>query len=74
MPNTSIVEKVIFGAGGIVEGAKSGLTVVDPSTITYMGTLSIMFGGDEALFQEVHPSSRPSATPSSTWARWEPGS
>ncbi len=85
LPNTAIVEEVIFGDGGIAEGAGAGLAVVDLSTITYMGTLeiarrlqergirfadapvsgmearardgtlSIMFGGDEALFAEVHP-------------------
>ncbi|MGI5836187.1 MAG: NAD(P)-dependent oxidoreductase, partial [Chloroflexota bacterium] len=85
LPNTAVVEKVLFGPGGIVEGAKAGLGLIDLSTITYMGTLdiakrlaekgirfadapvsgmesrakegtlSVMFGGDEAFFAEVEP-------------------
>ena len=85
LPNTSIVEQVIFGENGVAEGARPGMALVDLSTITYMGTLeiarrlqekgirfadapvsgmedrardgtlSIMFGGDEALFAEVLP-------------------
>ncbi len=85
VPNTSIVQSVIFGQGGITEGAKKGLAVVDLSTITYMGTLeiakrltdmgvrfadapvsgmesraedgtlSIMCGGEESLYNEVLP-------------------
>ncbi|MGQ9676875.1 MAG: NAD(P)-dependent oxidoreductase [Chloroflexota bacterium] len=89
LPNTEIVEKAIFGPGGIVEGAKPGLVVVDLSTISYMGTLEIarrlsergvrfadapvsgmearakegtltvMVGGDEALFTEILPLLQP---------------
>lgn len=85
LTDTEAVEQVIFGPGGIVEGARSGLVVVDLSTISYMGTLEIarrlgdrgirfadapisgmeararegtltlMFGGDEALFNELYP-------------------
>ena len=85
LPDTEIVEKVIFGAKGIAEGAKPGLILVDLSTISYMPTLEIdrrlkakgikfadapvsgmearakeakitvMFGGDKALFKTVRP-------------------
>lgn len=85
LPNTQVVESVLFGADGIAEGAKAGLIVVDLSTIGYMatlgfaerlaqqgvvfvdapvsgmearakdGTLTVMFGGDEAVFQTVYP-------------------
>lgn len=85
LPNTQVVESVLFGPGGIAEGANPGLIVVDLSTIGYMatlgfaerlaqqgvvfvdapvsgmearakdGTLTVMFGGDEAVFQTVYP-------------------
>lgn len=85
LPNTQVVESVLFGPDGIAEGAKPGLIVVDLSTIGYMatlgfaerlaqqgvvfvdapvsgmearardGTLTVMFGGDEAVFQTVYP-------------------
>ncbi|MGE5618259.1 MAG: NAD(P)-dependent oxidoreductase [Sphingomonadaceae bacterium] len=85
LPNSEVVEETLFGPGGIVEGARSGMVVVDTSTISYMGTLeiarrlaergirfadapvsgmearakdgtlTIMFGGDEGLFEEVLP-------------------
>ncbi len=85
VPNTQVVEKVVFGPAGIAEGAKAGLSVIDLSTIAYMatldisrrlaaqgvrfadapvsgmearareGTLSVMFGGEESLFEEVGP-------------------
>ena len=41
LPDTEIVEKVIFGAKGVAEGAKPGLILVDLSTISYMPTLEI---------------------------------
>lgn len=41
LPNTEIVEQVVFGKDGIVEGARSGLIVVDLSTIGYLPTLEI---------------------------------
>ncbi len=41
LPDTDVVESVIFGENGIVHGAKPGLTVVDLSTISYMPTLEI---------------------------------
>ena len=41
LPDTQVVESVIFGNNGIVHGAKPGLTVVDLSTISYMPTLEI---------------------------------
>lgn len=85
LPNTQVVESVLFGPNGIAEGAKPGLIVVDLSTIAYMatlgfaerlaqqgvifvdapvsgmearakdGTLTVMFGGDESVFQTVYP-------------------
>jgi len=85
LPNTEIVEGVIFGQNGLVNGAKSGLIVVDLSTIKYLPTLDIarrlqergvhfadapvsgmearareaqltvMFGGEKAIFERVRP-------------------
>lgn len=85
LPNTEIVEDVIFGPNGLVQGAKSGLIVVDLSTIKYLPTLDIarrlqdrgihfadapvsgmearareaqltvMFGGEEAIFEQIRP-------------------
>ena len=85
LPDTEIVEKVIFGAKGVAEGAKPGMVLADLSTISYMPTLEInrrlkakgvkfadapvsgmearakeakitvMFGGDEGLFNTVTP-------------------
>jgi 3-hydroxyisobutyrate dehydrogenase-like beta-hydroxyacid dehydrogenase len=85
LPDTELVEKVIFGENGVAQGARSGLVLVDLSTISYMPTLEInrrlkekeilfadapvsgmearakeakitvMFGGDEGLFQKVRP-------------------
>ena len=85
LPDTELVEKVIFGENGIVQGARPGLVLIDLSTISYMPTLEInrrlkekgilfadapvsgmearakeakltvMFGGDEGLFQTLKP-------------------
>ena len=85
LPDTELVEKVIFGENGIVQGARPGLVLIDLSTISYMPTLEInrrlkekgilfadapvsgmearakeakitvMFGGDEGLFQAARP-------------------
>ena len=85
LPDTELVEKVIFRENGIVQGARPGLVLVDLSTIGYMPTLEInrkllekgilfadapvsgmearakeakltvMFGGDEGLFQTLQP-------------------
>ena len=85
LPDTELVEKVIFGENGIVQGARPGLVLIDLSTISYMPTLEInrkllekgilfadapvsgmearakeakltvMFGGDESLFQTLKP-------------------
>jgi 3-hydroxyisobutyrate dehydrogenase-like beta-hydroxyacid dehydrogenase len=41
LPNTQIVEDVIFAPNGLVQGAKSGLILVDLSTIKYLQTLDI---------------------------------
>ncbi|RJQ54757.1 MAG: NAD(P)-dependent oxidoreductase [Desulfobacteraceae bacterium] len=41
LPNTEIVEKVAFGEEGIFHGGRSGLVVVDLSTINYLATLEI---------------------------------
>ena len=41
LPDTQVVEAVLFGENGIVHGAKAGLTIVDLSTISYMPTLEI---------------------------------
>ena len=85
LPNTAIVEQVIFGADGIIHGARPGLIVVDCGMTSYLptldfarrlqergihftdapvsgmearareGTLTIMFGGEEAIFEQVRP-------------------
>lgn len=41
VPNTSVVESVVLGKSGILDGAKEGLVVVDLSTINYLATLEI---------------------------------
>lgn len=85
LPDTALVEKVIFGENGVLAGAAPGLALVDFSTIGYIPTLEIhrklkergilfadapvsgmeerakeakltvMFGGEEGLFQTVRP-------------------
>jgi len=85
LPNTAVVEEVIFGEEGLVRGAGPGLVIVDCGTTNYLptldferrlreqeiiltdapvsgmearaeeGTLTIMFGGDRAVFEEVRP-------------------
>lgn len=41
LPDTPVVETVIFGENGVIHGAKPGLVLVDLSTISYMPTLEI---------------------------------
>ena len=41
VPNTEVVEEVIFGDQGLVEGAEPGLVILDTSTINYLPTLDI---------------------------------
>jgi 3-hydroxyisobutyrate dehydrogenase-like beta-hydroxyacid dehydrogenase len=41
LPDTELVEKVIFGESGVVQGARPGLVLIDLSTISYMPTLEI---------------------------------
>ena len=41
LPNTEIVETVILGKDGIIQGGKPGVIVVDLSTIGYLATLEI---------------------------------
>ena len=85
LPDTEVVQEVIFGESGVVEGARTGLVVVDFSTIAYQGsldiarrlgeqgirfadapvsgmearakegTLTVMYGGDAQLFEELQP-------------------
>ena len=85
LPTASIVEEIATGPDGIIEGAHSGLVVIDMSTISPVitrnlatklateqiamldapvsggdvgaaaGTLSIMVGGDEAIFTRCLP-------------------
>lgn len=85
LPNSPDVEQVALGTGGIGEGARRGLVLVDMSTISPIvsqkigraleaqgvsmldapvsggekgaveGTLSIMVGGDKAVFESVLP-------------------
>lgn len=83
--DTQDVEEVLFGPGGVIEGAREGAVVVDMSTISpsatrdmarrlaalgvamldapvsggeqgaIAGTLSIMVGGEQAVFERVLP-------------------
>jgi len=39
LPNTEIVERVVLGQAGLVDGAKPGLVIVDCGTTNYMATL-----------------------------------
>ena len=85
LPDTQVVEAVIFGENGIVQGASQGLIIVDLSTISYIptleinrrlkekgivfadapvsgmearakeGKLTIMFGGDENVLEQLRP-------------------
>jgi 3-hydroxyisobutyrate dehydrogenase-like beta-hydroxyacid dehydrogenase len=41
LPNTEIVEQVLFDSNGVLDGAKQGVLIVDFSTIKYMATLRI---------------------------------
>lgn len=41
LPDTQVVETVIFGENGVLQGAKPGLILVDLSTISYIPTLEI---------------------------------
>ena len=41
LPNTEIVEAVLLGPDGVIDGGKSGLVVIDLSTISYLPTLEI---------------------------------
>ncbi len=85
VPDTTDVEQVIFGSNGISQSARTGLIVIDNSTISpcathqiaqrlkekkveyldapvsggdvgaQQGTLAIMVGGDEQVFQKCLP-------------------
>lgn len=41
LPDTDIVEQVIFGGTGLVESAKKGMLIVDLSTISYLGCVDM---------------------------------
>jgi 2-hydroxy-3-oxopropionate reductase len=85
LPNSPDVEQVVLGRDGLIEGARSGLVLLDMSTISPLvsqkigaalaeksvtmldapvsggekgaidGVLSIMVGGDKAVFDKVLP-------------------
>jgi len=85
LPNSPDVERVVLGRDGVIEGARSGLVLLDMSTISPLvsqkigaalaeksvtmldapvsggekgaidGVLSIMVGGDKAVFDKVLP-------------------
>ena len=85
LPDTAVVEDVIFGGGGLAQHMGPGQTIVDFSTINYKaavriaerlgrkgiafldapvsgmkkraddGTLTIMCGGEEPVFESVRP-------------------
>jgi len=65
LPNSPHVKEVALGEGGIIEGAKPGLVVIDMSSIAPLavsggepkaidGTLSVMVGGDKAIFDKYY--------------------
>jgi len=41
LPDTQVVEAVLFGENGVLRGAETGLTVIDLSTVGYLPTLEI---------------------------------
>ena len=41
LPNTDIVEQVIFGDAGLVQAAKKEMLIVDLSTISYLGSVDM---------------------------------
>jgi len=41
LPDTQVVEAVLFGENGVLQGAAKGLTVIDLSTVGYLPTLEI---------------------------------
>ena len=43
LPNAAIVERVIFGENGLIQGAESGSVIIDCGTTSYLPTLD--FGG-----------------------------
>jgi len=85
LPNTAVVEEVIFGDKGLIHGVGTGALIVDCGTTGYLqtmdferrlrekeilfadapvsgmearakeGTLTMMFGGDEAVFDQIKP-------------------
>lgn len=89
--DTEMVQQVILGAGGLIEGVRSGMVVVDCSTIGVSesrkiaaalkakgvdfldapvtgstpgaegGTLTVMIGGDPAVFEKIRPLLAPMA-------------
>lgn len=84
LPNSPQVKEVVLGSGGVIEGARPGLTVIDMSSIAPLasreisaalaekgvvmldapvsggepkaidGTLSVMVGGDKAVFDKYY--------------------
>lgn len=84
LPNSAVVEKVVFGENGLVQGAKPDLAIIDlgttnfnktiefserlknqairfadspvsgPQAQAHKGSLTVMFGGERTLFDEVH--------------------
>lgn len=85
LPDTAVVEKVVFGEQGLAQGGRPGMIIVDCGTTSYLptldfhrrlkeremilvdapvsgmearakeGTLTIMFGGDISVFEQVRP-------------------
>jgi 3-hydroxyisobutyrate dehydrogenase-like beta-hydroxyacid dehydrogenase len=85
LPNSDVVENVVCGEDGIIQGSKPGQIVVDCGTSGFLwtqefaaslkgegirfvdapvtgmekrareATLTIMYGGDEELLEEIHP-------------------
>jgi len=55
LPNTEIVERVVFGQAGLVHGAKPGLVIVDCGTTNYMATLDFArrLGERDILFADM---------------------
>lgn len=85
LPNSDVVEQVVYGEEGVARGAKSGQLIIDLGTSNYlwtkafsgrmkrdgmvfsdapvtgmedrakMATLTIMFGGDKEVLDEINP-------------------
>ena len=61
LPDTSIVEQVLWGENGLAHGLRPGSTVVDLSTISYLSTIEIekKLGSSDVTFIDAPVSGQP---------------